>query len=170
MKKIGIFYGSDTGNTEKAAKIIQNYLGKENSNVHDINSSETKDILKYKNLILGIPTWYYGELQCDWDDFYLNFKKINFSNKIVAIYGFGDQEDYGEYFCDAMKKIYNIVCKNNGLCVGKWSVKGYSFTESKALLNKNYFIGLTLDEDRQPKKTKQRIKKWLNQICPYFLK
>ncbi|MCW5197700.1 flavodoxin FldA [Buchnera aphidicola] len=164
MKKIGIFFGTDTGNTEKISKIIRKYIGKEKTILHDISKTDMKDFLKYDFLIFGVPTWYYGELQCDWDDFLPILKKINFKNKKIAIFGCGDQEDYGEYFCDGMREIYDIIISRGAKVIGKWSSKGYSFESSKALLNKEYFLGLVLDEDRQPKLTKKRIKKWLKKI------
>ncbi|WP_343187583.1 flavodoxin FldA [Buchnera aphidicola (Periphyllus koelreuteriae)] len=163
MKKIGIFFGTDTGNTEKVSKIINELIGKQ-SNVHDISSSCKNDFLKYDLYILGVSTWYYGEVQCDWDDFLPTLKKINFKTKKVAIFGCGDQEDYGEYFCDAMKIIYDIVLKQGAKIIGEWSSKGYNFDSSKALINKNNFLGLVIDEDRQPKLTQKRIKKWLKII------
>jgi flavodoxin I len=164
MKKIGIFFGTDTGNTEKVSKMICKYIGKNKTVLHDISKSNIKDFLKYNFLIFGVPTWYYGEVQCDWDDFIPILKKINFKNKKIAIFGCGDQEDYGEYFCDGMKEIYDIVISNKAKVIGKWPSKNYSFESSKALLNEKYFLGLVIDEDRQPKLTKIRIKKWLKKI------
>ncbi|QCI17695.1 flavodoxin FldA [Buchnera aphidicola (Acyrthosiphon lactucae)] len=168
MNKIGIFFGSDTGNTEKIAKLIQKYIGNDISFLYDISNSSQKDIENFNYLILGVPTWYYGEVQCDWDDFLPHLKKINFSNKTVALFGCGDQEDYSEYFCDAVGIIYNILKKNKANIIGKWSTKEYNFEQSKALLNKEYFVGLILDEDRQAEKTEDRIKKWIKKIIPYF--
>ncbi|NIH16601.1 MAG: flavodoxin FldA [Buchnera aphidicola (Periphyllus lyropictus)] len=164
MKKIGIFFGTDTGNTEKISKIIQNIIGKEKSVLHDISSSCIKDFLKYDTLILGVPTWYYGEVQSDWDDFLPELKKINFYKKKIAIFGCGDQEDYGEYFCDAMKIIYKIVISKGAKVIGKWPNKNYSFEASKSLLNKKNFLGLVIDEDRQPELTKKRTKKWIKNL------
>lgn len=168
MKKIGIFFGSDTGNTEKIAKLIQKYIGNNISILHDISNSSKKDIESFEFLILGVPTWYYGEVQCDWDDFLPILKKINFSNKTVALFGCGDQEDYGEYFCDAIGIIYNILKKNKANIIGKWSTQEYNFECSKALLNKDYFLGLLLDEDRQSEKTEIRIIQWTQQILTEF--
>ena len=31
--------------------------------------------------MLGIPTWYYGEAQCDWDDFFPELEQIDFEDK-----------------------------------------------------------------------------------------
>ena len=51
-------------------------------------SDVTVDTFKnYDCLILGLSTWYNGELQSDWDDFFEDFKKtIDFSDKKVAIF------------------------------------------------------------------------------------
>ncbi|MFI4847003.1 MAG: flavodoxin FldA [Candidatus Makana argininalis] len=164
MTKIGIFYGSDTGNTEKIANIINNILGKKKSDIFNISETNKEDIEKYDKILLGISTWYYGESQCDWDDFFPTIKKINFKNKICAIFGCGDQENYPEYFCDAMGILGNIIKLKGANIVGKWSTKGYKFLNSKCLINKKYFIGLTIDEDTQPELTYSRIKIWINKI------
>ena len=100
MATVGIFFGSDTGNTEHVAKQIQKELGKNLIDVHDIAKSSKEDIAAYDLLMFGIPTWYYGEAQCDWDDFFPELENIDFNNKLVAIFGCGDQEDYAEYFLD----------------------------------------------------------------------
>ncbi|CAL4321538.1 Flavodoxin 1 [Buchnera aphidicola (Thelaxes suberi)] len=168
MKNIGIFFGSDTGNTENIAAIIKNYLKKDNIIVQDIEDTKIEDMEKFDNIILGIPTWYYGEVQCDWNDFIPNLKKINFKRKKIAIFGCGDQEDYSEYFCDAMYYIYNIIKKNGGDCIGQWPTEGYDFKSSKSLINKKYFLGLVIDEDRQPDQTLARIKKWIKNIIHEF--
>ena len=104
MAITGIFFGSDTGNTENIAKMIQKQLGKDVADVHDIAKSSKEDLEAYDILLLGIPTWYYGEAQCDWDDFFPTLEEIDFNGKLVALFGCGDQEDYAEYFCDALNR------------------------------------------------------------------
>ncbi len=94
MAITGIFFGSDTGNTENIAKMIQKQLGKDVADVHDIAKSSKEDLEGYDILLLGIPTWYYGEAQCDWDDFFPTLEEIDFNGKLVALFGCGDQEDY----------------------------------------------------------------------------
>ncbi|XBC42064.1 MAG: flavodoxin FldA [Buchnera aphidicola (Meitanaphis elongallis)] len=164
LTNIGIFFGSDTGNTEKIAKHIQKNIGKNNSTIHDIASSEKKDIEQYNTIILGVSTWYYGELQCDWDNFLPTFKKINFCNKTIALFGCGDQEDYSEYFCDGIGILFNNIAKSHVNFIGKWPTNSYVFDDSKALYNKEYFLGLTIDEDRQPEKSQDRVDLWTKQI------
>ncbi|QCI26763.1 flavodoxin FldA [Buchnera aphidicola (Thelaxes californica)] len=168
MKKIGIFFGTDTGNTENIANIIKKKLSNYDIKIFDISNATIKDIEQYQNIIFGIPTWYYGEIQCDWNDFIPNLKKINFKGKKIALFGCGDQEDYSEYFCDALYYIYKIIKKRKGECVGKWSTSGYNFTASKSLLNEKYFLGLIIDEDRQPEQTLKRVNKWVEQIIVEF--
>ncbi|CEN32187.1 Flavodoxin-1 [Candidatus Westeberhardia cardiocondylae] len=164
MKKIGIFFGSDTGNTENVAEIIHRKLGKNISDIFDIARSNKKKIERYDKLILGIPTWYYGEMQCDWENFSPILKKIDFTGKLVAIFGCGDQEDYSEYFCDALNSIYIITKKQGAKFVGNWPIETYNFESSKSLINDTHFVGLAIDEDRQPNLTFKRINSWVEQI------
>lgn len=165
MATVGIFFGSDTGNTENVAKKIQSLLGAGVAEVYDIGKCSKEDIERFDTLLFGIPTWYYGEAQCDWDDFFPTLEEIDFDGKLVAIFGCGDQEDYSEYFCDAMGTLRDIVEPRGATIVGLWPVAGYDFEESKGLADDpNYFIGLAIDEDRQPELTEARIEKWVAQI------
>ncbi|MCZ4295980.1 MULTISPECIES: flavodoxin FldA [Vibrio] len=166
MASVGIFFGSDTGNTEAVAKMIQKQLGKQLVHVQDIAKSSKEDIDNFDLLLLGIPTWYYGEAQCDWDDFFPELEQIDFSTKLVAIFGCGDQEDYAEYFCDAMGTVRDIVEAKGGTILGHTSTEGYEFEASKGLVegDDSLFVGLCIDEDRQPELTEQRVINWCKQI------
>jgi len=164
MASVGIFFGSDTGNTEAVAKMIQKELGKNLVEVKDIAKSTKEEIADFSLILFGIPTWYYGEAQCDWDDFFPDLEDIDFNDKLVAIFGCGDQEDYAEYFLDAMGQLGDIVEGKGAIIVGHWPTKGYDFEASKALVDDNNFIGLGIDEDRQPELTAERVKVWSKQI------
>lgn len=164
MASVGIFFGSDTGNTEAVAKMIQKQLGKQLVDVKDIAKSTKEDIDNFDLLLFGIPTWYYGESQCDWDDFFPELEQIDFSTKLVAIFGCGDQEDYAEYFLDAMGMIGDIVTSKGGTIVGYTSTESYDFEASKAEIEEGVFIGLGIDEDRQPELTEERVTNWCKQI------
>ncbi|OCG25770.1 flavodoxin [Gilliamella sp. Fer1-1] len=164
MKQVGIFFGSDTGNTENVAKQIQLILGSDKAEVFDIAKATKENIEQYNYLFFGIPTWYYGESQADWDDFFPNLEKIDFSGKTVAIFGCGDQEDYAEYFCDAMGTLRDIIEPKGAKIVGNWPIEGYSFESSKSLVDDTHFVGLAIDEDRQPELTEERINSWVNQV------
>ena len=164
MATVGIFFGSDTGNTEHIAKMIQKELGKNLIAVHDIAKSSKEDIAAYDLLMFGIPTWYYGEAQCDWDDFFPELENIDFSNKLCAIFGCGDQEDYAEYFLDAMGMVGDIVQARGGIIIGHWPTASYNFEASKGQVDDDHFIGLGIDEDRQPELTEERVDAWVKQI------
>jgi flavodoxin I len=156
MATVGLFFGSDTGNTEAVAKMIQKKLGKHLVDVKDIAKSTKEQI--------GIPTWYYGEAQCDWDDFFPELEQIDFNDKLVAIFGCGDQEDYAEYFLDAMGMVADIVQSRGGIIVGHWPSAGYNFEASKGMADDDHFVGLGIDEDRQPELTEERVDAWVKQI------
>ncbi len=165
---VGIFFGSDTGNTENIAKMIQQILqqqfGDDIARIYDIAKSSKKDLESFNVLLLGIPTWYYGEAQCDWDEFFPTIEEIDFSDKLVALFGCGDQEDYAEYFCDAMGTLRDIIEPLGATIVGHYPTNGYYFEASKGLVDDNNFIGLAIDEDRQPELTVDRVLTWVMQI------
>ena len=67
-------------------------------NIHVENAS-LDDFTRFDILLLGISTWYDGDLQSDWERFFPTFKEINFSGKTIAIFGLGDQYSYEDFFC-----------------------------------------------------------------------
>ena len=161
--KAKIIYGSDTGNTEVIAEDLVKLLGEHE--VLTVDELEESDWEGNELYILGIPTWYDGELQSDWEDYLDDFQKINFTGKTVAVFGLGDQVGYAEWFCDGVGILADIVEKNGGKVIGNWSTDGYEFESSKAVMNtNNTFFGLCLDEDNQPELTQERLKKWVEQL------
>jgi len=103
MSKIGLFYGTQTGNTETLAQAIQAEFGGDSVvTLHDIADASPDDFADYACLIVGCPTWNIGELQADWEGFYDELDEIDFSGKKVAYFGAGDQIGYADNFQDAM--------------------------------------------------------------------
>lgn len=168
MKKVGLFWGSDTGITEEIVTIIADDLGSNQVDSINIFNASVDDFAKYDHLILGLSTWYDGELQSDWDEFFEQFQEIDFSNKVVALFGTGDQEGYGQYFVDGIGIIGEVVVKNGGQLVIKWSTEGYEYEASKAVWEEGYFVGLAIDEDNQPELTDERLERWLSQVKDVF--
>ncbi len=165
MYKVGIFYGSDTGNTKRISFIIKNKLiNYFKTKILDISLSSIDDFLNFDILLLGTSTWYHGELQYDWDNFLNNFNNISLDNKIVAFFGCGNQKEYGDCFCNGVYKLYNIFKKKNVIILGYWPIINYKFNHSKSIFNNNYFIGLMLDEHNQSKLTNKRISIWISKI------
>lgn len=63
--KIGLFYGSSTCYTEMVAEKIQYNLGEELVDLYNLKDISPQLMENYQILILGIPTWDFGELQED---------------------------------------------------------------------------------------------------------
>ena len=164
--KARIIYGSDTGSTEY---VIENYLVDQLSLDFEVQTMEVNsidpDVWDTDDLIIiGLSTWYDGVLQSDWEEYFDDFKKIDFTGKIVAIFGLGDQVGYGEFFVDGVGIIAKEVLANGGTIIGNWPNEGYEFIESKASINENTLYGLALDEDNQDEYTYDRVKDWAKQI------
>jgi flavodoxin I len=171
MAKLGLFYGTDTGNTERVAKrikeLLEAKLGEGSVDLLEIYKKKKEDMAKYDNLILGMPTWYDGELQGDWEEYISEMQQIDFSGKKVAFFGLGDQYGYASYFCDALGVFAEIVEKNKGTLIGFMSVTGFEHDFSKAQRG-DKFVGLCLDTDNQDDLTEQRIQQWVEQVYSEF--
>jgi flavodoxin I len=164
MSKIGLFFGTQTGNTETIAEQIQKEFGGESIVVlHDVSQTEVSDLNEYDCLIIGCPTWNIGEMQSDWEGLCDELDNVDFNGKKVAYFGPGDQVGYADNFQDAMGILEEKVSGLGGTTVGHWSTDGYDFTESKAVKN-GKFVGLALDEDNQPELTDKRVKVWVSQL------
>lgn len=168
MEKIGLFFGSDTGNTEEVATKIQERLGEDIVEIFDMYEAKPEDFDQFNKIILGLSTWHDGQLQSDWDNFFEDFKKIDFSGKSVALYGLGDQYVYADYFVDGIGIIGEVAIENGATIVGKWSTEGYEHTHSKGEIEEGVFIGLALDEDNQFDQSDERIDSWVEQIKTEF--
>ncbi|WP_319379829.1 flavodoxin [Thiomicrorhabdus sp.] len=169
MSKVGLFYGTDTGNTERVADMIKQKMGADLVDVHDVATASAADFAAYDKIILGQPTWYYGELQSSWDDFWDDFKGVDFAGKTVACFGLGDQADYSEYFLDAMGMMHDIAVENGATPAGYMSTDGFEFDESKAVTeDEEFFVGLAIDEDQQPELTEERVSDWVAQVKEEF--
>ena len=160
MKRIGIFYGSSTGDTERIALLVQKKIGSDKVIMHDIIESKAEDLTKYSFLILGISTWGIGKIQDDWEMFLPNIKNIDFAGKKIALFGLGDQESYPDTFADALGILYDTIKSLGCSIIGEWPVDGYEFIHSKAERN-GKFVGLVLDERNQPELTEKRVNSWL---------
>jgi flavodoxin I len=150
MAKIGLFFATQTGKTEGVAEIIKDELGDSNVDIYDMANATSGDFDGYYYLIIGSPTWDIGELPADWEAFFPELDNINFSDKIIAYFGTGDQVGYADNYT-----------------VGQWPTKDYDFDASKAVKN-GEFVGLALDEDNQGDLTEARVKEWLQLVKPSF--
>ncbi|MDG2616392.1 flavodoxin FldA [Thermoleptolyngbya oregonensis NK1-22] len=168
MAKIGLFFGTQTGNTQTIAEQIQKEFGGDGVvELIDIADASPEDFEAYECVIVGCPTWNIGELQSDWEGFYDELDAIAFSGKKVAYFGAGDQVGYADNFQDAMGILEEKISSLGGTTVGYWPVDGYDFNESKAVRN-GKFVGLAIDEDNQSDLTDERVKSWVAQLKREF--
>jgi flavodoxin I len=122
---------------------------------------------KYENMILGVPTWFDGELPNYWDEFVPALEDLDLKGKKVAIYGAGDQKGYPENFVDGIGIMAQLVEQQGAKLVGFTSTKGYTFESSKAQ-REDRFAGLALDFENQVSMNKDRIASWCEQLKKEF--
>jgi flavodoxin I len=159
MAKIGIFYGSSTGNTELIAEKIKALFGND-ADTCNIDAASIEDIEKYEFLIFGTSSWGIGDAQDDWDDFMDILSGMTFNKKKLALFGLGDQINYPDSFVDGMGIIYDAIYDRVDV-VGAWPLDSYTFNESAAVKN-GMFVGLAIDKENQPDLTDSRLKKWVD--------
>lgn len=167
--QVGLFYGSDTGNTEKITEDLIGSWKLTQIDVIEACEMTVADYAKYDFIFIGLSTWYDGELQSDFELFFDDFKTIDFTDKIVAMYGLGDQYGYDEYFVDGLGILGKVIEENGGKIIGLWPCKDYDYVASKAQYTEDLFYGLALDEDNDMHLTEERLLNWLEQVS-YELK
>ena len=170
MSKIGIFYGSTTGNTEMVAQEIQKLLGEELVDLHDVESADKMSLNNYDLLLFGIPTWDIGELQEDWEDWLENLDapEVKLEGKKTSIFGVGDQEGYPDTFGDALKAIYDKLKTRKAIIVcDKWPKDSYNFETSLGVKD-GCLLGMMVDEDSQSELTEERITTYVAMLKKEF--
>lgn len=167
MKKTIVVYGSSTGTCEELAGKIAAALGLDDSAVINVSELTPETISENEALILGSATWGCGELQDDWYDGVKVLQSADLNGKVVALFGCGDSESYGDTFCDAIGLLYQEIKDKGCTLTGHGiSTDGYLHTDSVALDAEGNFLGLALDEVNQPELTDSRIAAWTEQIAP----
>ena len=140
---IGLFYGSSTCYTEMAAEKIRDIIGPELVTLHNLKDDAVALMEQYDVLILGIPTWDFGEIQEDWEAIWDRLDSVNLDGKIIAMYGMGDQLGYGEWFLDALGMLHDKLLPKGASFIGYWP---------------------TLDETNQYDLSDERLQTWCEQI------
>lgn len=170
MPTIGIYYGSSTGNTAEAAQQIKDRFDRivpGQVTMVDVLEGNLSAIPHFDKLILGIPTWDFGNLQTDWDDCVAQFTSLNLAGTQVALFGFGDEGGYPDTYQDAMGILAEHVRGCGAELVGYWSTAGYDFAASLAVEGE-WFVGLALDDENAPELTNGRIAQWVEQVAVAF--
>ncbi|MEM1337979.1 MAG: flavodoxin [Bacteroidota bacterium] len=164
LGKIGIIYGSDTGVTEEITNDIASKITSESLEVIEVCNVAIADFTRFDLLFIGLSTWYDGDLQSDWEDYFDTFQTIDFTGQLVAIFGLGDQLGYDDYFVDGIGILAEVILQNGGTIIGHWPAEDYDFSASKGIASDGKFYGLALDEDNEPQRSPERIEQWLAQV------
>lgn len=176
MAKIGIFFGTDTGNTRKIAKQIKRQFDDDlMAKPLNVNRTEVADFMSYDFLILGTPTLGDGLLPGlsaeaeneSWEEFLPKLEDESFEGKTIAIFGLGDQVTYPMEFINAVYFLHEFFEERGAKMVGYWPTEGYGFEESLAV-DDDHFLGLALDLDNESMLTDERLSGWLVSIAGDF--
>lgn len=166
MDKIGLIYSFNTRKTSQAAEKIALEFG---DSVEKINAETLTEeqFLSFKKLILGVPTWFDGELPNYWDEFVPAIEDMNLKGKKIAVFGNGNQKGYPENFVDGVGIMARLLEERGAKIVGFTPLKGYEFESSKAVRG-DQFTGLALDFENQSSQMMSKVKKWAEQLKKEF--
>jgi len=166
MEKVGLIYSFNTNKTSQAARKIGEEFGDVAVHVNAETLTE-QELLSYNNLILGVPTWFDGELPNYWDELVPALEDLDLKGKTVAIFGNGNQKGYPENFVDGVGIMAGLLESRGARLIGFTSPEGYTFESSQAIRG-NQFCGLALDFENQVSQINGKIKKWVEQLRHEF--
>jgi flavodoxin I len=167
MNKTAIIYSFNTKKTRKVAELIKEAF--DSDMVEMVNAEEINESLfmSFDQIIMGVATWFDGELPNFWDEFVPALEDLDLSGKKIALYGLGDQKGYPENFLDGVGLMANILEKRSANLIGFTSVEGYEFESSQAKRG-NQFAGLAIDYENQASMSKGRIDAWVKSLKQEF--
>lgn len=167
MNKTAIIYSFNAKKTGKVAERIKEAF--DDSSVEMVNAEDITEtlFLSYDQIIMGVPTWFDGELPNYWDEFVPALEDMDLKGKKIALYGLGDQKGYPENFLDGLGLMANILEGQGVTLLGFTSTEGYEF-ESSLSLRGDQFAGLAIDYENQGSMNKERISAWVAQLRNEF--
>jgi len=167
MNKTAIIYSFNTKKTGKIAERIKEEFGDDNLILVNAEEISEEEFLSFDQLILGVPTWFDGELPNYWDEFIPAIEDMDLKGKKFALYGLGDQKGYPENFLDGLGIMTEILEEQGASLVGFTSTEGYEFESSRAARGEQ-FTGLAIDYENQGSMNKERVAAWVGQLKNEF--
>lgn len=172
MSKIAIFYGPVGGAVNRVADKIKDAIGEDKVDMVAVKNASAADIEKYDKIIFGLSTvgkdtWDSTYSSNDWGKFLPEISKVDYSNKVVALFGLGDHVTYAHGFVDHIGLLGRELMEHGAELVGPVDTEGYEYDESEAVID-GKFIGLPLDEDFEPELTDERVAAWIELIREDF--
>ncbi len=167
MNKTAIIYSFNTKKTGKIAELIKEEYG--DDKLESVNAEEITEelFLSFDQLIMGVPTWFDGELPNYWDEFVPALEEMDLKGKKIALFGLGDQKGYPENFLDGVGIMAEILEMQDATLVGFTSTDGYEFENSRAVRGEQ-FAGLAIDYENQGSMNKERVTAWVGQLKNEF--
>jgi flavodoxin I len=167
MKKTAIIYSFNTKKTTKVAERIRDAFGDENLEMINAEELTEEQFLTFEQAILGVATWFDGELPNFWDEFVPALEDMDLKGRKYALFGLGDQKGYPENFLDGVGIMAGILEEQGGTLAGFTSVEGYEFEQSRARRG-DQFTGLAIDYENQGSMNRERVAAWVDQLKKEF--
>jgi flavodoxin I len=167
MSKTAIIYSFNTKKTGKIAERVRDAFGEDQVEMVNAEEITEEQFLSYDHIIMGVPTWFDGELPNYWDEFVPALEDLDLQGKKIALFGLGDQKGYAENFLDGMGIMADILEGQGATLVGFTSTEGYEFESSRAQRG-DQFAGLAIDYENQGSMNKQRVATWVDQLKNEF--
>lgn len=184
--RAAILYGSTTGSTAGAAGLIAEAFRRRTGlvlprfDIADVPLGmlcdrppsrpeprgahpDTPATPRHRVLLLGCPTWDWGDLQTDWAVAIDDLDALDLRGVRVAVFGAGDAGAYPGTFADALGILADHAEARGATLVGAWPTAAYPPVSSRALRGGS-FVGLPLDE-ADPDRTPQRILGWVARLA-----
>lgn len=161
MSKIGVIYGSNSGDTKEVAQYIAANF---DSEIIDVKDLEAEFFTKFDKFIFAASTHGQGELQKDFKAKLNLVAEADFSGKTIALVGVGGQVKHPTTFLDGLVEFLPLI--RGAKLVGSSDVDGYKFSHSLAFIN-GKFVGACIDFKNDPE-WKARADKWVASIKGEF--
>jgi flavodoxin I len=167
MQKTAIIFSFNTKKTGKVAERILEAF--HDDQIEKVNAEElTKEVfISFDRIIMGVATWFDGELPNYWDEFLPTLEEVDLKGKKIALFGLGDQKGYPENFIDGVGIMADLLESRGATLVGFTSIAGYEFESSRALRG-DQFAGLAIDYENQGSMNKERVSAWVEQLKNEF--
>jgi flavodoxin I len=167
MNKTAIIYSFNTKKTGKVAERIREAFNDDQVEMVNAEDITGELLMSYNQIIMGVPTWFDGELPNYWDEFVPALEELDLKGKKIALFGLGDQKGYPENFLDGLGIMAEILENQGATLVGFTSVEGYEFESSRARRG-DQFAGLAIDYENQGSMNKERVNAWVELLKREF--
>lgn len=167
MSKTAIIYSFNTKKTGKIAERIKEAFGEDQVEMVNAEEITKAQFLGFDQIIMGVSTWFDGELPNYWDEFVPELEDMDLKGKKFALFGLGDQIGYSENFLDGLGIMAGILEEQGATLIGFTSTEGYEYEQSLAERG-DQFAGLAIDYENQGSMNKERVTAWVDQLKKEF--